>query len=245
MDDPAPRPDRSEEERAYYALQKRVWPFLAPFYEPAVFLPLHKLRRRVANCVRLPPGARVLDVATGTGGQARAFAHQAREVVGVDLSEAMLRVARRTNSAPNVHFRQADAARLPFADGSFDAACISFALHEMPAGVRDRVLNEMVRVIRPEAPILVVDYRLPSHPMVRWLVFHLERAYEGEPYAHFMATDLVALLESAGIEVVEQQPALRGLGRIVMGTRAGDRPGEARTDGRRNPDEGMHVHRSP
>ena len=102
MDDPAPRPDRSEEERAYYALQKRVWPFLAPFYEPAVFLPLHKLRRRVANCVHLPPGARLLDVATGTGGQARAFSAQAQEVVGVDMSEAMY------SSAVNTVFRAVD-----------------------------------------------------------------------------------------------------------------------------------------
>ena len=119
------------------------------------------------------------------------------------------------------------------------------ACTRMPPSVRDLVLAEMVRVTKPGAPIVVVDYRLPSTPMARWLVFHLERAYEGEPYAHFMATDLVTLLESAGLEVVEQQPALRGLGRIVIGTRDGDRPGEARTDGRRNPDEGMHVHRSP
>lgn len=131
MDDPRPDTDRSgEEERTYYAIQKHVWPFLAPFYEPSVFLPLRKLRRRVADCVHLPPGARLLDVATGTGGQARAFSAQAQEVVGVDMSEAMLRVARRTNRAPNVHFRQADAARLPFADLSFEAACVSFGLHE-------------------------------------------------------------------------------------------------------------------
>lgn len=236
MDDhPAPKADRSEEERAYYALQNRVWPLLAPFYEPAVFLPLRKLRRRVARWAQLPPGARLLDVATGTGGQARAFAHVAQEVVGIDLSEAMLRVARRKNRAPNVVFRRADAARLPFADLSFDAACISFALHEMPASVRDRVVAEMVRVTKPAARIIIVDYRLPSSRMARWLVFHIERAYEGKLYARFMAADLVALLESAGIHVVEQQQALGGLGRILIGTRAGNRPGEAEAAGRRNP----------
>lgn len=231
MDEPVPPTDRTEEERAYYALQKRVWPFLAPFYEAAVFLPLHKLRRRVADYVHLPPGARLLDVATGTGGQARAFAARAQEVVGVDLSEAMLRVAHRTNRASNLAFRQADASRLPFADLSFDAACISFALHEMPAGVRDRVLAEMVRVTRPGAPIIVVDYRLPSHPLARWLVFHIERAYEGVHYGHFMAADLMAVLESVGIHGVEEQSALGGLGRIVIGHRAG----EAGAAGRRNP----------
>lgn len=235
MDDQLPQADRTEEERAYYALQKRVWPFLAPFYGPAVFLPLRKLRRRVAGCVQLPPGARLLDVATGTGGQARAFAAKAQEVGCVDLSAAMLRVARRKGRAPNVSFRQADAARLPFEDLSFDAACISFALHEMPAGVRDRVLAEMVRVTTPEAWIIIVDYLLPTNLWTRWLVFHIERAYEGVHYARFMAADLVAVLESVGIGVVEEQSALGGLGRILIGTRVGHRAGEAGAAGRRNP----------
>lgn len=93
----------------------------------------------------------------------------------------------------------------------------------------------MVRVTKRGARIVVVDYRQPANRMARWLVFHIERAYEGEPYAHFMAADLVALLESAGIGVVEQQPALGGLGRILIGTRAGHRPGEAGAAGRRNP----------
>lgn len=224
--DPTPKTDRTEEERAYYLLQKRVWPFLAPFYEPAVFLPLHKLRRRVASSVLLPPGARVLDVATGTGGQARAFAATAHEVVGVDMSAAMLRVARRKNHVPNVDFQQADAARLPFGDRSFDAACISFALHEMPASIRDRVLAEMVRVTKPGAWIILVDYRLPSNRIVRWFVFHLERAYEGVHYARFMTADLGAVLESAGIHVVAQLSALAGLGRLLIGTRAAHRPDE-------------------
>lgn len=224
--------NRTEEEQAYYLLQKRVWPFLAPFYEPAVFLPLHRLRRRVAGCIRLPAGARVMDVATGTGGQARAFAAEAQEVVGVDMSAAMLRVARRTNRAPNVHFRQADATRLPFADGSFDAATVSFALHEMPASVRDRVLAEMVRVTKPGAPIIVIDYRLPSNRIIRWVVFHIERAYEGVPYARFMAADLVPVLESAGIHVVEQQSALAGLGRILISTRAAHPVGKEDSAGR-------------
>ncbi|WP_175557510.1 class I SAM-dependent methyltransferase [Raineyella antarctica] len=131
---PGPKADRTEEEGPH-AFQKRVWPFLAFFFEPAVFLPFLTLRRRVAGCVQLPPGARLLDVATGTGGQARVFADVAQEVVGVDLSEAMLRVARRKGRAPNVAFRCRPAT---FEDLSFDAACVSFALHEMPAGVRDR-----------------------------------------------------------------------------------------------------------
>jgi tRNA/tmRNA/rRNA uracil-C5-methylase (TrmA/RlmC/RlmD family) len=93
---PAVDPGQTEEERAYYSLSRRVYPVFAPFYD-AVALPLRKLRHEVTEMVDLGPDARVLDVATGTGSQALAFAAKAREVVGIDLSEAMLRVARRKN----------------------------------------------------------------------------------------------------------------------------------------------------
>ena len=139
------------------------------------------------------------------------------------------------NHRTALYCRQADSGQLPFEDLSFYAACISFALHEMPASVRGRVLAEMVRVTRPGSPIIIVDYGLPSNRIIRWLAFHIVRAYEGKPYVHFMATDLVALTGSAGIHVVERQRGLGGLGRILIGTRAGNRPGEAGAAGRRNP----------
>lgn len=200
-------------------MQRRVWAFFAPFYDAVVFLPLRRLRSEVARNVELPPAARLLDVATGTGAQAFAFAHKAREVVGIDMSEAMLRIARRKNRFPNVTFQQADAADLPFEDGSFDASCVSFALHEMPASVRERVLHEMARVTRPGGPITIVDYGLPRGRVASSLAFHIIKLYEGHQYATFVKSHWRALLESARLEVLGERRALHGLARVLTARR--------------------------
>jgi 2-polyprenyl-3-methyl-5-hydroxy-6-metoxy-1,4-benzoquinol methylase len=92
---------RTDEERHYYALNAKAWRLLAPFYDPIVF-PLKRLRRVVARLAGVGPGSRVLDVATGTGAQALAFAETGAEVVGIDLSEFMLRIACRKAHGRNV-----------------------------------------------------------------------------------------------------------------------------------------------
>ncbi len=214
------RHGRTEEERAYYSFQRRAWAIFAPFYDPLVFVPFRTLRSEVARIVQIPRGCRLLDVATGTGAQAFAFADRAREVVGIDMSAAMLRIARRKNRFPNVTFQQADAAELPFDDESFDASCVSFALHEMPAGVRERVVREMVRVTSPRGRVIVVDYALPRGPLSSWLAYHVIKLYEGDHYATFVKSDLVALLETGGIEVAERQPLLGGIAQVVVGQRS-------------------------
>lgn len=210
---------RTDEERAYYSWSRRVYAVFAYVYDIVVF-PFRRLRRRVAKIVDLAPGSRLLDVATGTGQQAFAFAGRACEVVGIDLSEAMLRVARRKNRFPHVRFQQADAAELPFEDESFDASCVSFALHEMPGSVRERAVREMARVTRPGGSLAIVDYGLPRCRFLRATAYHVVKLYEGEHYASFVRSDSRALLESAGVDVREEHRALWGFARILTGRRA-------------------------
>lgn len=209
---------RTDEERAYYALSHRVYAVFAHVYDVVVF-PFRKLREDVASATDLPPGARVLDVATGTGEQAFAFARKAHEVVGIDLSEAMLRKARRKNRFGNVSFVRADAAELPFDDGTFDASCVSFALHEMPRSVRERVVREMARVTKPAGTVTVVDYGLPSNATVGKLAFRAIKLYEGDHYAAFVKADWGALLGAAGVDVASERHALCGMARIMCGRR--------------------------
>jgi demethylmenaquinone methyltransferase/2-methoxy-6-polyprenyl-1,4-benzoquinol methylase len=208
----------SQEERDYYSLSRRVYKVFASFYD-AVALPIRGLRGKVASRVELRPGSRLLDLATGTGSQAFAFAEQAGEVVGIDLSEAMLRVARRKNRFSNVSFLRADATELPFADESFDAACVSFALHEMPASIRDRVVREMARVTKVRGVAVVVDYALPRNRVASWLAYHIVKLYERDHYATFVRSDVAALVERAGIRVSDNRLALGGLARIIVGRR--------------------------
>ena len=204
----------SDEVRAYYELNRRVYGWFAPWYDPLV-APLTRFRRAVVELAVLPRTARVLDAATGTGAQARAFAGAVREVVGIDISDAMLRVARRRNTLPNLSFDRADVTQLPFAGGQFDGACISFAMHEMPESIRLLALRELHRVLKPGGTLLIVDYSLPANALARWISFHLVKLYERDHYPAFVQWDLPAALRSAGFAPQREVSALAGNVRVV------------------------------
>lgn len=203
---------------AYYAENARVYRVFSHFYD-AVTAPLAGLRRDVMRFSGASSAAKVLDVATGTGAQAAAFSAVCREVVGVDISEEMLSVARRKRKAPNVRFERADAVALPFRDATFDVACISFALHEMPAPILQATLCEMTRVLVPDGVVIVVDFAGRRDPLGR-LIVRVIRLFEREPYAAFVRSDLRALLETAGVHVEAERPCLLGFARMLRGRRA-------------------------
>ncbi len=101
--------------------------------------------------VCLRPGARALDVATGTGELALELARRgATLVVGLDFTAAMLAAAREKAAArglDSVRFVAGDALALPFEDASFDAVTVGFGLRNVSD--LPRALAEMARVLRP------------------------------------------------------------------------------------------------
>ena len=206
----------SDDEREYYSLVKKVFDILAPFYD-IVVTPFSRLRGRVVTFTGAAQGSRILDVATGTGKQAFAFAEKGYDVTGIDLSEAMLRVANKKNRYKNARFQVADATNLPFEDNSFDVSNVSFALHDMPLIIREKVLKEIVRVTRRPGMIVIIDYALPKNRVGRFLVYHCVRLYEREYYSRFIKSDLEALLRKSGVEIREERRAILGAVRILKG----------------------------
>jgi ubiquinone/menaquinone biosynthesis C-methylase UbiE len=104
---------------------------------------------RLVETVAPAPESRLLEVACGPGYVALAFAERCREVVGVDLTDALLNIAdtkRQERGLTNVRFQRGDAERLPFADREFDATVCRLAFHHMEDALR--VLREMTRVGR-------------------------------------------------------------------------------------------------
>jgi len=208
----------TDDEKAYYSLVEKVFGILAPFYD-IVTAPFSSVRERVVDFTRAPEGSRILDIATGTGKQAFAFAKRGYDVSGIDLSEAMLKVAKKKNRYPNVKFEVGDAANLPFENASFDVACISFALHDMLLTIREKTLKEMVRVTRAEGTIVIIDYSLPENKIGRSLIYRLVKLYEGKFYVEFIHSDLRGLLSKSGIKVTEERSVLIGAARILKGAR--------------------------
>ena len=216
----------ADEEKEYYSLVKRAFEALAPFYD-IVTKPIASVRNRVVEFANAGKGSKILDVATGTGKQAFAFARNGYEVIGVDLSEAMLKVAQRNNKYRNAKFEVADATHLRFNDDSFDVSCISLALHDMPQTIREKILKEMVRVTKPSGLIMVVDYGLPENRIRRFFIYHLIRLYEGKYYLEFIKLNLRAFLGKSGVKIIGELPVLLGAGRILKGInlKGGDKNG--------------------
>ena len=205
-----------DEEKEYYSLIRKVFDILAPFYD-IVTMPFSRIRDQLVNFTDARKGSKILDIATGTGKQAFAFAKQGHEVIGIDLSEAMLKVANKKNRYGNVRFEVADATNLPFEDNSFDVSCVSFGLHDMPLTIREKALKEMVRVTKRKGMIVIVDYALPKNKVGRFLIYHFVKLYEGKYYSKFIKSDLEALLGRTGIKVEEELPVLLGAGKILKG----------------------------
>lgn len=154
---------------------RRLFDGIAPSYDtPAEifsFGQYGRWRRFAVSRLNLTPGARVLDVATGTGLVARDVARRYRaRVTGLDQSAGMLA---RANERGSFAVAGGSAERLPFADESFDGLTFTYLLRYVddPAAT----LNELIRVLRPGAPMTSVEFGVPPSWWARplWSLYAL------------------------------------------------------------------------
>lgn len=130
--------------------------FIAPFYDFLLGPFMRSIRRDVLKIVlRLQP-KNVLDVACGTGDQLRLLSENGIDAVGVDMSEAMLRMCRKANPAYDCLLQ--DATDMAFQNHCFDLVMVSFALHETEWESAGKILQDIHRVLKPTGHLLVVDY---------------------------------------------------------------------------------------
>jgi demethylmenaquinone methyltransferase/2-methoxy-6-polyprenyl-1,4-benzoquinol methylase len=137
-------------------------------------------RRLAVKRAELPKGGTGLDVCCGTGKltieQARA-AGPAGKITGLDFSENMLEVARQNirdfELRDSIQFIKGDAMDLPFEDNTFHCATVGWGLRNVPDIFK--VVQEMVRVVKPGGKVVSLDMAQPEIPVFRefyWLCFN-------------------------------------------------------------------------
>ncbi|MDX1783639.1 MAG: bifunctional demethylmenaquinone methyltransferase/2-methoxy-6-polyprenyl-1,4-benzoquinol methylase UbiE [Aequorivita vladivostokensis] len=125
-----------------------------------------KWRKKVIKMVAETRPKTILDIATGTGDLAIQFAENtsAEKIVGLDLSEGMLSVARKKVSGKNIsekiEFVQADSEALPFDDYTFDAITVSFGIRNFEN--LEKGLSEIYRVLKKGGIFVILETSVPS-----------------------------------------------------------------------------------
>jgi len=157
---------------------------------------------RLVEVARPRADWRVLDVSTGGGHTALAFAPHVRQVVATDLSSEMLAAAERfagERGVTNVEFQTADAEALPFPDASFDLVTNRIALHHYPEP--RRAIAGMARVLRAGGLLVLVDNVVPPDRQTAGYVNAVEKLRDPSHQWCFPRVRLETYLTEAGLTV--------------------------------------------
>jgi len=199
---------------------------------------MHRLWKRYAvGVAAVRPGARVLDLAGGTGDLARLFADAAGpagRVVLTDINGAMLAEGRDKliDRGLMLDVVQCDAEKLPFPDRAFDVVSIGFGLRNVTR--KEHALAEMRRVLAPGGVAVILEFSrvaTPQAPAYDWYSFtvlpRLGRLVAGDEASYrYLAESirmhpdqeaLKALMEQAGFESVEYHNLTAGVVALHVG----------------------------
>ena len=197
-------------------------------------------RRRAIRWLRPFAPQRIMDVATGTGDFALLACRMLRpaELVGTDISEGMMQVARQkvreAGLDGRIRFRREDCEALTFADATFDAVTVAFGIRNFEH--LDRGLREMCRVLRPGGHLVILElstperfpmrqlYRLYSRliPLAGRLISHDHSAYTYLPEsirAFPQGEVMQQSIRRAGFSEVKFQRLTAGICTLYMATK--------------------------
>jgi SAM-dependent methyltransferase len=156
--------------------------------------------------------SRVLDVATGGGHTALAFAGLARRVVAFDITEPMLAAARafvRERGAGNIAFVAGNVEALPFPEAAFDLVTCRIAAHHFanPAAA----VREIARVLTAGGSLLLEDILGHDDAGCAAFVTEVERRRDPSHVRAYRAREWMAMLRGAGLTAIDEtlMPKLR------------------------------------
>jgi demethylmenaquinone methyltransferase/2-methoxy-6-polyprenyl-1,4-benzoquinol methylase/ArsR family transcriptional regulator len=201
------RAQREEAAARYFAKQAPSWDRLRSLHAPEA-----QVEAAVLDMARAKPVHRLIDCGAGTGRMLELLAPFAQEAIGVDLSPAMLSVARAKldrAGVRNVQLRQGDIYALPAPRDSCDLAVVHQVLHYLddPA----RALREIARALQPAGRLILVDFAPHDEEYLR------------DQHAHrrlgFAPDEVAAWLDAVGLDLCERRdlaPGAKAQGKLTV-----------------------------
>jgi ubiquinone/menaquinone biosynthesis methyltransferase len=212
---------------------RRLFDVIAPRYDLITVLLSfgqdRRWKRRLVSMADAGPDTRALDLACGTGDIAFEVAAAGARVVGLDITQRMVEIARRKSQLPGARasFLTGDMMALPFGRDAFDVVTTGYGLRNVPQ--LPAALGEIHRVLVPGGRMLSLDFNRPSNPIVRavylsyltvvgsalGLLLHRDPdTYRYIPHSirHYPgAAGVSALVRAAGFRTCRHIPVLGGL----------------------------------
>jgi demethylmenaquinone methyltransferase/2-methoxy-6-polyprenyl-1,4-benzoquinol methylase len=227
---------------------RKMFAAIAPSYD--VNNRLHSLwmdqrwRRRAVNLAVVGSRDRIVDVACGTGDLTIAFRdalfgkyREAEPVIGVDFTFEMLPIARRKSGDGTIRWVNGDALTLPLPDEFADVVSIAFGIRNVAEPVA--AMHEFYRVLRPGGRLIILEFSLPTNPVLRRLYNLYFRhvlprtatlisgdktgayKYLPESVNTFIGRhEMVRMMREAGFEKIEQFPLTFGVCVCYRGVKA-------------------------
>lgn len=163
--------------------------------------------QRMIDLAQPHPDEQVLDIATGGGHTALAFAPHVAEVVASDFTPQMLAAAQQhaaERGAPNIVFQYADAEALPFADASFAIVTTRIAPHHFPNPAQ--FVREVARVLRPGGRFVLNDNMAPAEPELDAFMNRFEQWRDPGHVRAYTVEEWVMWMIEAGLAVTHVEP---------------------------------------
>jgi len=158
----------------------------------------------LAHMVSAKATDQAVDLASGTGALALAFARHVRWICGLDLTPAMLGVAQRAareSRTTNAAFAIGNAQQIPFANASLDLALTSYALHHVPDAAR--VISEMSRVLKRGGRAGVIDIFALEDPRSAEMHNRIERVRDPSHTRTLPRSELKSLFAANGLRILD------------------------------------------
>ena len=186
---------------------------IAKLYD-RIFEPMNSGLRKIGmKMYPVKAGMEVLDIGCGTGAHLKLYQNEKCHVFGIDLSEAMLKVAEK-KLGNNADLKLCDASNTPYSDNRFDLILSSTVLHEMSQQVRVDVFNEARRILKEDGRLLLIDFH--TGPIRKFkgiyskIIITISEILAGHEhyknYRHFMNNGgLPGLIEPYGFEIEDQK----------------------------------------
>ncbi len=171
-------------------------------------------RERCVKFAGLVAKDRVLDLCCGTGELTTVITSKGfvEHLVGVDISEPAIEIARLKTRHIPVTFMTASADDLPFDSSQFDKCFISFGLHHMSRYERQKTLAEVHRTLTPKGNLFIIDYNLPGKGVRRLAAITFAKLDKSkEAYKMLKTGNLINEVKQAGFEIGRRGLTCQGM----------------------------------